>query len=298
MKKETDIKEKILEFSKFENNWNENGAEAFSKKVIENALFLENFLYISENYLIPEIFLTVTGNLQIEYEKEDDYLEIQIRKDGYEFFEVINNQEYNFNLTLNECYEIINLIKLFYNPKIEKACLFTGAFNPPTIAHYHMIESANNEESFDYIIFAISNQKFLDKKQRKLGDYAYTEKQRLEMILTMTCQLPNVLIFGVEQGYTYEVLCAVKEKYQCKDLYFALGSDKLQEIDRWGFHDKLLKEICFYVLKREDSLDYIENKCKELFENTKYVIGQDNEKFKQTCVHQSLNKSFFYRFKS
>ena len=163
-----------------------------------------------------------------------------------------------------------------------------------TIAHYHMIDSANDAGNFDYIIFAISNQKFLDRKQKRNKDYAYSEKERLEMILAMTYKLDNVLIFGVEQGYTYDVLCAVKEKYKCESLYFALGSDKLKEIGKWGHHDQLLKEFCFYVLQRKDSLTIIKNKCKELFGETKYIIGQDNKDYENisaTMIRQKIKNN-------
>ena len=292
-----EIKQKILEFANYKDNWNGNEAKAFSKEVIKNALNLEKYLYIDKS-IIPEIFPTACDSLQIEYEKDDKYLEIEIKKDKYEIYRNINGVESEFYLGLDKVYEIINIIKLFYRPIIDRAILFTGAFNPPTIAHFHMIESANKASDFDYIIFAISNQKFLDKKQKKTGDYAYSEKERLEMILAMTYKEPNVLVFGVEEGYTYQVLCAVKEKYKCESLYFALGSDKLNEIGRWGYHDKLLTEICFYVLQREDNLAYIKEKCNKLFSKTKYVIGQDNKEYagiSATLVREKIKNNKNYK---
>lgn len=293
----SEIKKKILEFAEYKDNWNENGASSFSKKVIKNALELEKYLYIGDN-IIPDIFPTACNSLQIEYEDENRYLEIEIKKDKYGIYKKINGIESEFYLGLDKVYEIINIIKLFYKPNIDSAILFTGAFNPPTVAHFHMIESANNAYNFDYIIFAISNQKFLDKKQRKTGDYAYSEKERLEMILAMTYKESNVLVFGVEEGYTYQVLCAVKEKYKCKSLFFALGSDKLSEIGRWGYHDKLLTEICFYILQREDNLSYIKEKCDKLFSKTKYIIGKDNEKYKNisaTLVRKRIKDNKDYK---
>ena len=55
--------------------------------------------------------------------------------------------------------------------------------------------------------------------------------------------------------------------------------------------DKLLKEICFYILLRKDSLNVAKKKCDELFCQTKYIIGQDNEKYKDissTLIRQKI----------
>lgn len=283
------FKEKINKFSKLEDNWNNNGCKKFSNKVIKNALLLNKYLYFTEDSK-PEIFPTACNSIQIEYETENNYLEIEIKENSFEIFQCINEVEDYKIFTIDELYEVINTIKLFYNPCVKSLCLFTGAFNPCTLAHYHMINSAMNTNKFNYIIFAISNQKFLERKQRKLKDSAYSEKQRLEMILAMTYKCPNVLIFGIEQGYTYEVLKEVKSKYNCNSLYFALGSDKLQEINKWGFHDKLLKEFCFYILQRQDSLLAVQKKCKQLFSQTDYVIGEDNQQFKDISATLVRNK--------
>ena len=42
------------------------------------------------------------------------------------------------------------------------------------------------------------------------------------MMLEMTYENEKVLIFGIEQGYTYEVLTSVKNKYNIQTLYFWL----------------------------------------------------------------------------
>ena len=45
------------------------------------------------------------------------------------------------------------------------------------------------------------------KTYRKIKDetnFAYSEQQRLDMMLEMTYENEKVLIFGIEQGYTYE----------------------------------------------------------------------------------------------
>lgn len=263
-----------------------NYPENISEKCYNLAIKLLNHIV----YKDFEAFITYNKTVQFEFDYNGYYIEIEISDDKFSVWgnDSILNDLYQvgdngIEFPEEDMYEVINIIKMFVKGRPEYPVLFTGAFNPPTIAHYHMIDSVLSNESydFDYVIFAISNQKFLDKKQNKTGDYAYSEQERIDMLLEMTWANEDVLIFGVEQGYTYNVLCAVKEKYKTNSVFFAMGSDKLQEIHRWGYHDKLLVEFCFYVLMRgTDSKEEVIQKCNDLFADTKYVIGEDNQNFK------------------
>ena len=277
-----DFKDKDYGFKQDKNN-----PQNISFKTYTNSLqLLDKLIYE------PELFLTYNRSVQFEFQLGESYLEIEIFEDFYEIWgenTYIKYEDDGQKIEIQNLFEVINHIKIFFNGLPNNSVLFTGAFNPPTIAHYHMIESSLNN-GFDYVIFATSNQKFLDKKQKKVKDkssFAYSEQERINMLLCMTYENPQVLIFGVEQGYTFEVLYTVKEKYNIKNLYFAMGSDKLNEISRWGFHDRLLKEFCFYVLIRgEDNFDIVKEKCNLLFSNTKYIIGKDNEKYKDISATQ------------
>jgi nicotinate (nicotinamide) nucleotide adenylyltransferase len=156
-----------------------------------------------------------------------------------------------------------------------------------------MIQTVAGNKNFDYVIIALSNQGFVEKKQNKAtGDASkitFSEQQRLEMMFEMTYRIPNVLIFGIEHGYTYEVLHQIKEEYDIDNLYFAMGSDKLNEVSRWGYHDKLLKEFGFYVMKRGNDTDEETNeKCRIL---SQYIIGNDDERYKDissTLVREKI----------
>lgn len=80
-----------LEIIRFlEDNWNGNGAPAFSKKVMDKAVKLIDKLIIQ-----PEIFPTALGNIQLEYDNSRrDHMEIEIsNEDTAEIFIVMFNGE-------------------------------------------------------------------------------------------------------------------------------------------------------------------------------------------------------------
>ena len=232
------------------------------------------------DYLIvkPTKFYLNNGVEIYSYTNGHKRLEIEVCENDFHvslYEEDETTSYYNCKL-----YEVVNYVKIFNFGHPKNSVLFTGAFNPPTIAHYNMIESASKH--FDYIIFAISNQKFLEKKQNKIQDYSYSEQERLDMILEMTYNIPNVLIYGVEVGYTYNVLYATQNKFKINNLSFAMGSDKLEEINRWGYHDELLNNYGFYVLLRNDSQNIVKEKCERLFKE--YIIGYDNDLYKNVSA--------------
>lgn len=257
---------------------------------VATALTVLNYIYMHTS-CIPKLSLSLSGKIVISYTNNKKSLIIEINNENIQTEEIGMNGTTKTigNFKSDAIYEVVNKTKFFYNKKTDKMCLFTGAFNPPTIAHYHMIESATNAGNFDYVVFACSNQKFLDKKQAKTHDTAYSEEERIRFLLAMTRDCPNAIVFGAERGYTYDVLNDVNKKYQPKELYFALGSDKLKEIGRWGHHDLLLTKFCFYILQRADTMDYIKSKANELFNKTKYIVGTDNQKYKDVSATQVRN---------
>jgi len=186
----------------------------------------------------------------------------------------ITSWKINERYSTTELYDVINEIKLFHMGSPKNSVLFTGAFCPPHIGHRGLIEQSIND-GYDFAVIAVSSQEFVEKKFRNKKDTSgiiYTENQRIGMMLAMTYDIPNVLIYGAERGYTYEVLNDVKRKYNITNLSFACGSDKLDEVDHWGYHEKLLNEFGFYVLQRgDDREDEIIKKCNTLFNRYKIV---------------------------
>ena len=80
---------------KLEYNWNDNGAQAFSVKLVERCRQIVNQL-VAEPFVCP----TACGSIQFEYEKENgEYLEFEIYEDRIEVYvESLTNGEEEFIL--------------------------------------------------------------------------------------------------------------------------------------------------------------------------------------------------------
>lgn len=79
------------DISKLEYNWNDNGAQAFSVKLIERCRQIVSQL-VAEPFVCP----TACGSIQFEYEKENgEYIEFEIYEDRIEVYSesLINGEE-------------------------------------------------------------------------------------------------------------------------------------------------------------------------------------------------------------
>lgn len=294
------------------NNLHETIKES-GKKVPRQTLELAEYLFAHLAYQPHIIRVVASGNIELEYHKDRYEFIVEIESNFHIW--LIEHMEEGYSdcirreiIERENMHELINIIKLVMGSPIKEAVLFTGAFNPPTIAHYHMAESAL-ENGYDYVIYALSNQIFLEKKQNKTGGYAYSEQQRLDMIIEMTWDNPKILIYGIEEGYTYQVLKATQREFNIPSLSFAMGSDKLQEIQSWGFNKWLLSEFSFYVMVRDGEMKSAKKKSKKIFSSYKIVppnpkyngisatmvrnrinAGEDYEQLVHPAVYQYLSK--------
>lgn len=167
-----------------------------------------------------------------------------------------------------QLYIVLNWVKLFYRHTPSFAVLFSGAFNPPTIAHRYVMEQAL-DDIYDFVIVAACNENFLDKKTNrawksgKTGSWYFSEQARIDMLVEMTCSNERILIYGIEDGYTYEVLHNAQAMFGAANMNFAMGSDKIRELHKWGYSEKLLKEFGFMITNRTDDANYIHEECKK-----------------------------------
>jgi len=89
---------KLHEYSNLKYNWNFNGAEPFTKELINLA-----WQKISELEIQPKVFPTAADSIQFEYEKENgDYLEFNIFEDKTEILKIINKNEEEFDVSIDE----------------------------------------------------------------------------------------------------------------------------------------------------------------------------------------------------
>lgn len=155
---------------------------------------------------------------------------------------------------INSLNEIKRVIK-----QSKKEVFFGGSFNPPTVAHYHILKLLSEE--LDAKVLLVPNS----------DDYHYHNKdllefnKRIDMLKLLTKDLKNVHIDEGEQKRTFKGSVETLKAYNHP--WFVIGADSLAFISTWIEAKKLIKQNRFIVLNRPGY------NVEEIFENDKLLSG-------------------------
>lgn len=134
-----------------------------------------------------------------------------------------------------------------------------GTFNPPTNAHIKLARTAYRVLMADMVLLVPAKQDYMRQWKNYQNSDILSDTLRMDMLHAIeedwlkieTCEMD-----GVVSGSSFDTLNFIREKYQTDDIFFVIGSDKLDEIPRWSHSDKLLQQNRFLVLRRnEDNVE-------------------------------------------
>jgi len=137
---------------------------------------------------------------------------------------------------------------------MKKIALFGGSFDPVHTDHVNIVKTCHSYLGFDevWIIPAYVNPfKVLSSS---------SVKQRLEMLKLATKSLDFVQIKTFEirkstKSYTYDTVRYYKKEFPDYKFSFIMGSDQLDNFEKWDHFEKLIKEIDFKVFLRNKTFN-------------------------------------------
>ena len=144
---------------------------------------------------------------------------------------------------------------------------FFGAFNPPTVAHLELAQSAMEKTGRDGVMFVPSKSMYIRQDQGK--DFAYRDEQRLQMLCAAAqsrswMQVTDWEMHRPTQPRTYETLCHLREEGWQPALL--MGSDKLPELEKGWLHvDKIAREFGIVCMSRGT------DDCTQMIEENEYL---------------------------
>lgn len=140
--------------------------------------------------------------------------------------------------------------------KNEMLIVFGGSFNPFSKAHGTLINLLKRRFKEAQIILLPSSDRFMIEKKHFQKEDILPLKTRLNILKIFEKRNKRVKIYLVEINNpafkTYDSLTYLKKRYQDKEIFFALGSEKLSNLEKWYKIDELLKNFKFIILKRGD----------------------------------------------
>lgn len=140
--------------------------------------------------------------------------------------------------------------------KKPRVVVLGGSFNPPTTAHKALLLHAMRHANADAGVFVPSSDAYVTRKAtRARTPRIFSEAQRLDMLLAMTKDEPNLDVSTCEygdatSGRSYLTMRDVQREHPDAECCFLVGADKLRVIPRWHNIGAFMDEFKFVVLSR------------------------------------------------
>lgn len=137
----------------------------------------------------------------------------------------------------------------------DRIVVMGGSFNPPTLAHYRLMESALDTTGADMGFYVPVSDAYLKRKMRNCHPPVVLSPQlRIKMLETMCCQDSRMQVCDMEIGTirarTIPTLLALQSEYPDAEIYFVMGADKLELISHFAEKDDFFERFRVVLFSR------------------------------------------------
>ena len=128
-----------------------------------------------------------------------------------------------------------------------KIGLFFGSFNPLHVGHKIIASYMAEFSNLDKVMFVISPQNPLKKKQSLLDQHHRLMIIRMEIEDNAKLQVSDIEFSMPQPSYTIDTLIRLKEQYPKNQYALIMGSDNLQNFHKWKNYQQILENYSIYV---------------------------------------------------
>lgn len=134
-----------------------------------------------------------------------------------------------------------------------------GSFNPPTIAHFRLMQAALDGLEATLGYFVPSSHGYVRRKMKRTPhpQEVMADQLRLDMLAAMCREDSRMCVSDVEilndrgSGHTYETLKLIAAQHPDAEVYFIFGADKLKVLPRWSTYDAVTGEFLLLIFSRD-----------------------------------------------
>ena len=141
--------------------------------------------------------------------------------------------------------------------KTKRIVVMGGSFNPPTMAHFQLLQAAMDGIRAEKGIFVPVSKAYLKRKMRKAGgvQVCFSEMDRARMLECMAADDSRMEVSDIEFGTikprSFETMCDLQRQHPDANLYFLIGTDKLAMMSRMRPDNPFLNKLLFLVFCRD-----------------------------------------------
>ncbi|HMP86894.1 MAG TPA: nicotinate (nicotinamide) nucleotide adenylyltransferase [Lacibacter sp.] len=168
--------------------------------------------------------------------------------------------------------------------------LYFGSFNPVHHGHLIIAQHLLNETALEQVWMVVSPQNPFNPQQQLLNEY-----HRLHLLHLALEHTPQIKAVDIEfrlprPSYTIDTLAHLREKYPQHRFSLIMGSDSLQNLDKWKQARLIMDEYPIYVYRRP-GFEVVEHSCREL-----YVVDAPLLEISATHIRELLRRGKSVRY--
>ena len=133
---------------------------------------------------------------------------------------------------------------------MRKIGLFFGSFNPIHVGHLIIGNAMLSHAPLDEVWFVVSPQNPLKERRTLLADHHRLEMVRLAVEDNYHLRACDVEFHLPIPSYTVLTLAHLGEQYRDKEFSLIMGSDNLDNFDRWRNYQYIIDRYQIYVYPR------------------------------------------------
>lgn len=141
---------------------------------------------------------------------------------------------------------------------LQKICLIGGTFDPIHLGHTYIASKCQRELGMDKVIFLPCRQ-----SPHKLTKQNAPDHHRLKMCQLAAADLPWATVdeydlLAPSPSYSWRTAEVFQERYPDAELYWLMGTDQWQVINKWNRAEHLASIVKFIVISRGEKPSQVE----------------------------------------
>ncbi len=134
---------------------------------------------------------------------------------------------------------------------MKKICLFGGSFDPVHEGHLFIARAAKERCSLDEVIFLPAARSPFKTEQHLY----FSDEERLQLLCETTTPLPWATVSDLDlqlppPSWSWRLVEHWRNECPEAELYWLMGTDQWEELERWGRYDYLIEQLHFIVHHR------------------------------------------------
>lgn len=131
-----------------------------------------------------------------------------------------------------------------------KIGLYFGSFNPVHNGHLIIAQHLLNETDLAQVWFVVSPQNPFKQQKQLLNEYDRLHLINLAIQKSVGLKAMDIEFRLPKPSYTITTLTYLQEKYPQHHFSIIMGSDSLQNLDKWKNASKIMEQFPIYVYTR------------------------------------------------